>query len=524
MQDQEEPIEGPKRVWGLKNRLLIWLNTIVAIGLLLGILVAVNYISRKYHKRLDITSEKLYEISDETINLLKNLDRAVTVYIAAVEEGYIEALSHAWRRVRDLLDTYRSYAPQYIRLQEVSERDVAFFASKKLDVKINDIVFVCGDKSRSVNILETYLPGERGTGRISEFSAEEKFTSAIKYVLREKKDVIYFETGHGDIKFRSMDKDGLNYLVDYLENNEHCETREINLKTVSEVPQECNVLFVIGPQRVYAEEELRKLDAYLKRGGSIFLFLDVFYENGMDKFLKDWGIKYERKVVMDRRYSPPDIVPIKIKSSYPEINKKSRGLTLWFHASGVVEGIPEVERKTQYQVMLYNIVEGEELFGIAELDYFGKRIVPDESRGDIIKREISLAVTMNVTLKEKDEKEGDKKGIEIEDEGPKKKGRMVVIGTPRFIRNEFTRGTTYIFTAQGLRPHYYPSDNLYYTVNCLRWLLEREKELSIPPKKYDLTFLNIKKRDVRRIFWYSIAGIPSIGIILGLLVWFLRRK
>src|SRR4051812_4896541 len=43
----------------------------------LGILVAVNYLSARQNKRWDLTKNKQYSLSDQTVKLLKGLDSSV---------------------------------------------------------------------------------------------------------------------------------------------------------------------------------------------------------------------------------------------------------------------------------------------------------------------------------------------------------------------------------------------------------------------------------------------------------------
>src|SRR5918993_1817886 len=53
----------------------------VSVVVVLGLLVAVNYLSARRNKRWDLTSNKQYSLSDQSIRLLKGLDSPVKVRV-----------------------------------------------------------------------------------------------------------------------------------------------------------------------------------------------------------------------------------------------------------------------------------------------------------------------------------------------------------------------------------------------------------------------------------------------------------
>src|SRR5678816_3841609 len=53
----------------------------VSVLVVIGLLVAVNYLSNRRNKRWDLTSNKQYSLSDQSVKLLKGLDAPVTVRV-----------------------------------------------------------------------------------------------------------------------------------------------------------------------------------------------------------------------------------------------------------------------------------------------------------------------------------------------------------------------------------------------------------------------------------------------------------
>src|ERR1041385_8672513 len=72
----------------------------VSVLVFLAILVAANYLSFRQNKRWDLTKNKQYTLSDQTVKLVKNLDSPVKFTVFDKTEDF--------DRFRSALDQYRS--------------------------------------------------------------------------------------------------------------------------------------------------------------------------------------------------------------------------------------------------------------------------------------------------------------------------------------------------------------------------------------------------------------------------------
>ena len=85
--------------------------------------------------------------------------------------------------------------------------------------------------------------------------------------------------------------------------------------------------------------------------------------------------------------------------------------------------------------------------------------------------------------------------------------RMVVFGDSDFVSNGALAGG---------------DQDLF--LSALNWLLDREVLMAISPKPIEEIKLSITRKQLNKIFWRTVVGIPSLAVIGGLLVWFRRRK
>ena len=78
-----------------------------------------------------------------------------------------------------------------------------------------------------------------------------------------------------------------------LEKNSYV-VKKLYLIANSEIPQEADVLFIASPTQSYQDHEIKAIEAYLKRGGGLFIALDsARTPTGLQKILSTIGIDLE---------------------------------------------------------------------------------------------------------------------------------------------------------------------------------------------------------------------------------------
>src|ERR1700704_4218108 len=60
----------------------------VSVLVVLGILIAINYIGARHNKRWDLTANKQFSLSDQTRNVLQKLDSPLSIMVFAQEAGF----------------------------------------------------------------------------------------------------------------------------------------------------------------------------------------------------------------------------------------------------------------------------------------------------------------------------------------------------------------------------------------------------------------------------------------------------
>ncbi|HYK63460.1 MAG TPA: Gldg family protein [Patescibacteria group bacterium] len=70
----------------------------------IGLLVAINYLSTLHHARIDLTSEKVYSLSSQSVNVVKGLQKPIKLY------GFFQGGESP--AARELYDMYAYYSPK----------------------------------------------------------------------------------------------------------------------------------------------------------------------------------------------------------------------------------------------------------------------------------------------------------------------------------------------------------------------------------------------------------------------------
>ena len=94
-----------------------------------------------------------------------------------------------------------------------------------------------------------------------------------------------------------------------------------------------------------------------------------------------------------------------------------------------------------------------------------------------------------------------------DDEGGKRKSRIVVVGDADFATNSF-------FNIMG-------NGKLF--LNTINFLAAQENLIGIEPRTFDLPRVNLTNRQMKGTFFLSVILIPALLALIGTIVWWRQR-
>ena len=356
-------------------------NTAILTAAVLAIFAIVNFLGYRHHKRIDLTAEKLYSLSDQTRKIVTGLQKDIK--IIKFDEKDDPALKDQMTEYRDLSTrlTYEQIDPR-VKPEIAKQFEVS---------RMGEVVVASGNRT------------ERPQG-----TSEQELTNAILKVTRDTLKTICFVEGHDEKALSNSEGEGY-ASVETLLKNENYNVKTVALASQSQVPTDCDVLAVAGPKKPLLQPEAAMIGKYLDAGGKAILLVDPDTDAGLDEIFKAWKIEVGNNTVIDvsaagQMFGGGPYAPLVMKYGSHAITKDfGRTMTIFPLARTVKGG----EGATSL------LETSEQSWGESELK---PGSTPEMTEGKDVKGPASLGVAASKTI-------GDKEA------------RMIVLGDSDFATN-----------------------------------------------------------------------------------------
>ena len=498
------------------GRVLIWLgelvrrrgtryglNTALALMLFLAIVVVVEALAIRHNVRVDLTQGRRHSLSDQSIKLLRSLEKEVhaVAFYQTDEPGKAAA--------QDLLAQYAQISPKF--RCELVDPDRHPGMSRRYGITAPATV-----------VLESGGKEEKFQG-----AEEEKITNALVKLLRTEKRVLYFLTGHGEAGLDSAGRQGLSQVKQALTEVEY-EVKPLLLLREREVPKDAAVLVIAGPQSELLPTELQLIEAYVERGGKLLVLLDPFTAAGLTDLLKKDGIVMGKDIIVDRlsrAFGGDYLLPV-VTQYEPHPITQDFTLASFFPFARTVDAAKELPAGITVQVLGWTSSGSWAETDKAALDRGEAGYDEGKDRQGPVP--IGAVATIEVTTDDGSTEASTVSSAEPlaevrrpMTEAPKtektvngepstvnqKKGRIVAYGTSAFMQNNYVNlaGNRDLF------------------LNSVSWLAEEEQLIAIRPRQAKFRPLVLTANQARLAFW-GILVLPPLAMIGTWVVVFLRRR
>lgn len=456
---------------------------VVAIVVVLNLIV--GQLPEKY-RSIDVSNTKIYEISDTSKTLLKNLDQKITMKVLANEE-------EADERIRTFVSKYSGLSKNI----SVEWIDPVLHPSvlEENDASENTIIVSCEETGKTTTVAfsdmivtDMYSYYYTGTASESEFDGEGQLTGAVNYVVNDAGQQVYRTIGHGEAALSSTIND--------LMNKNNYQVEEWNLLMEGSVPEDCELLLINAPTKDLTEEERTAIETYLGQGGDVMLLLGEKNAAEMPNFaalMKTYGMEPADGYIAD----PERCYQGNYYYLFPQLSLSdemaggiSSEMVLVINAHGFT--VTDAARDTITTTAFMN--SSDHAYAITE---------EKQMEGAY-----ALGAVAVETIEDETESESTEKSETTED-SETKESRFTVISAGSLIDSQITDTFTTL-------------ENTTIFMNAVTANFDGVENLSIEPKS-----LSIEYNTVQHIGVFSllvIFGIPVLILVVGFVVWFKRRK
>ena len=493
--EKKEKKETSKFVQTVKRKWLIdGSRTLSLVLLILAAFLGINTGMKVWDLTpIDLSQEKLYTLTDESKERVKNIDKDVHLYFV----GYTD----------DNADL--TLAKQY---KDANERIVAEAVDSESrpdlvekygiqDTGSSGIIVECGDRSKVLTASDLVTYDSTTYEKIS--IAEEKLTSAILSVTTDDIPKVYFLEGYSDF---TLDYN-MYYLSVYLE-NEVTEVDTLNILSTGNVPDDCDTLVITSPSQDFSNEAKTAIIDYINRGGNI-LWLNAAMAVSADlpnvnEVLALYGVNpFEVGVIRETDSSrmvanSPDLVIPNL--GYSKITED-------IYSDGIILANPTKVNINEDGLEDLNVVETE-LATTSEGAYFRTNFnnssaaaAEGEETGSFV-----VGAELEKTITEANEETGTSAVTST----------LIIFGENYFISDyPFTQESQY----SAIQVSSYNKDLV---LNSLAYLSDREEDITARKSTGTVTYTATEQQDtIVRIIIFSV---PAVIILAGLIVWQKRRR
>lgn len=272
----QDMMRGKKRQTGLAAGAMLTLFLLVG---MLSLLLTENY-----GWKLDLTENRLYTLSEDTKEILSQLDQPVNIVVFNREAEYPLL-------PKNLLARYSGYSKMIqIRYCDPYREPklVREYQELGYKVELNDLIIESAGGRKQLKLTDLYEFNASRT-QVEKLAAEQEITSGIHLAANGEREKILFTDGHGEEPSAS--------LMDLFSKN-HYQTAYAEL-SVQGIDRETAALVICAPRRDFSLEEIGCVEEYLLAGGSVMVFWEPGTE-GMERLtelLEDWGIRPTENLV-----------------------------------------------------------------------------------------------------------------------------------------------------------------------------------------------------------------------------------
>ncbi len=461
---------GRAAVYG-GNALLIGVASILILGL-------VNVLGSRYGNKVDLTANKQFTLSEQSIKVAESLPQPIKA------TAFFQNSDPSKSTFEELLGNYASHSNGNLTYEFVDPDQQPSVANQAGIRQYETTVLQMGDKKQNIT----------GTG-------EQDVTTALIKLTRPSKK-IYFTTGHGERNTEGFDRQDYGQVKQALE-RDNFTVSTVNLAATRTVPTDADELVIAGPTNPFLPEEMQAVQAYVGNGGRVILLLGPGTKADFSDILKQWDVTVTGNPVFDpgAALGGDPGVPI-VVPPYPfHVVTQTLDLATFFVNPTNFDVPPQSPTRSSVVPLAKTTDRSWAESSQQEVQSRQVRLDDQDEKGPLT---LALAIEQDVpgSAAQPSQPSQPSPGVRT--------SRIVMIATPELVANQ-----SLAVSAQ--------AGNLDLFLNAANWEADQSDLVSIRPKDTQNRSLLLTDSQRNLMFLVSVLLIPLGVMAAGIAVWWTRR-
>ena len=499
-------IQTIKKRWLISSTKTIMLMII----LVLIFIILTNWLHKLRLDPIDLTASKVYSLTKETKERIKDIDEQVNIYFIGIEDTDFAATARLYNNVN-----------KNINVEEAKAEERPDLVQKYGIDDINQgIIIECGERSKVLTTLDL-LTYDNSYNEIN--LTEGALTAAILTVTSDYIPNVYFLKGYSDFDLSS----NMVMLSMYLQ-NEVMNIKELDLLVEENIPEDCDTIIINTPSKDFEDIVTEKIINYINNGGKI-LWFNGYQENtnfpNVEKILNIYGVnKFESGIIWETditkmfQATPYAIIPEVQRTEITENIVNDEGVMLLDAGKINVKSYEELEAMGVSRTDL--LTSSEKAFFRKDQTNTSYTKTENEEEGEFLIAAMftkTISDGSNTEQNNTEQSDTDQNSTEEnkEEDENAKKSTLILIA-----ENYFASDFPIVQNSQSMWISVYNNKDL--VLNSMAYLANREQDITI--RKPITTIYYTSTEQQNKIVVITIFAVPVLIMLFGIIVWQVRRR
>lgn len=293
-------------------------NALVLSLAFIGILVVANLLASGNPKRWDLTEDKAFTLTDETIATLEKLPGPVTA-----TAFFTKNLDPS--RASGLLEQYAYFSKGKFTYSFV-DPDADPIAAQAAGIsRDGTVVLNMGDAGAEAQSLQVTTV------------TEQELTSGLVRLMNPQSSAVYFLTGHGEYSPDDTTESSFSQVKRLLTSKNYA-VNTLSLLATNAIPEDASTIVIAGPRAPLTQAEVDLLKTFQANGGGLVVLyepqVDAASQMAADDPLaaylnSEWGVTFGNDVVVDPTSQQP-FAPYAASYGQHAITTQMNNMSAWF--------------------------------------------------------------------------------------------------------------------------------------------------------------------------------------------------